>query len=415
MNSLTLQELGIDSNISKFTETIDDLRKQTPGMVIGESLHNFSFSINGGKSQFYEKGSGRILSLYIYQTMELNSRSKKKQLVPSYPPFKIRYKPYTGQDLNGKKLLVWRTGGIGDLLFIQPNLKWLKNKYDCEIYFSCSPIYYPLLNHWKDCFDHLVEFPVDAKYLDVCDYHVTFEGVIERCKEAEKTNAYELFSRWMGTKVPKKDLRPTLITVSEFDNKVFEILQDNNIKPNEFITFQIRASSPIRTPSSEVWRNLMIKLLDDGHKIIITDSPRVSDKISLFIKINIPKKYHDRVFNFSPYSKTLDMSISLINFSKLVVAPDSSMVHISEGIGTPVLGIYGAFDPKLRLSTYKYADSIEPLGGDNNICDSGGKHCFTHGHIPCKWTVPGKCVPCYDHLDYDLAYEKMCKLMNLKI
>ena len=39
------------------------------------------------------------------------------------------YKKYNGEDLNDKTLLVWRHGGIGDLMFMMPPLRLLKIKY----------------------------------------------------------------------------------------------------------------------------------------------------------------------------------------------------------------------------------------------------------------------------------------------
>jgi len=55
--------------------------------------------------------------------------------------------------------LVFRTGGIGDLLFIQPNLIYLKEKYPtCTINFACGPQYQSMVETW-DCVDNVVDLP----------------------------------------------------------------------------------------------------------------------------------------------------------------------------------------------------------------------------------------------------------------
>ena len=118
-------------------------------------------------------------------------------------------------------------------------------------------------------------------------------------------------------------------------------------------------------------------------------------------------------FFHSPYSKDLGKTISLINYSKMVVAPDSSLIHISAGLDVPVLGVYGAFSGDIRMSTYKYADWVVPPE-NYDVCEAGGRFCFKHGHAPCKAAPVGKCVPCYDHIELDVAYQKMNRLMKLK-
>ena len=109
-------------------------------------------------------------------------------LKPARMQFKNIYRPYNGQDLTNKTILVTRQGGIGDLLFIQPNLIYLKEKYpSCTIKFACGPQYQSMIEEW-DCIDEILDlpFPVDEMFTFNSDYQLVFEGVIERCKEASE-------------------------------------------------------------------------------------------------------------------------------------------------------------------------------------------------------------------------------------
>jgi ADP-heptose:LPS heptosyltransferase len=409
-----LEQLGVKKEeVLKHYDTLDDLRQSTPGMVLATAVKDFWFSIDRKKKQLFKRGSSRILSLFLYDKLKADPEGNQC-LEPAKDMFKDVYNPYTGQNLTNKTLLVWRTGGIGDLLFIQPNLRYLKKKYPtCKIWFGCSPAYYPLINNWK-CLDKIVTLPTKYEIFKQADYQVTFEGVIERCNEAKITNAYKLFSKWMGLadEIPDSDLVPIQYLKKTNNLEVLKKLDELGVKPYEYITFQIRTSSPVRTPGLDVWKNLMLPLLENGHKLVICDSSHMSAKIDQFIKTVIPTKYRDNVINFCTYAPSIDYCASLINFSNIVISPDSSYTHISAALGVPVLGVYGAFPGHIRMSLYKNADWIEPEQ-NSTICEFGGKGCCLHGHKPCPVHEHGM-SPCFNEIDFEEAHKKILKLIKIR-
>ena len=389
-------------------ETLDDLRLEPPGMVIADAKKNFSFSINYGNPTMWKKGTGRILSMYLYLQLEKDKKGNAR-IHPSKNQFREKYKAYQGQNLSGKSVLIWRTGGLGDLCFINPSMRWMKKQWpDCKIYFACSPTYKYLIENWS-CIDQFVDFPVPSIYLDKCNYHVTFEGVIERCREAEKTNAYKLFSQWLGLEIPKEELIPEFSTDSKFDAFVDEYLKQNNL--DNFIVAQLRTSSPIRTPPTECWSNIFVPLLKDGHKIVITDAPRMYDRLNKFIELAIPEQYRNQVYNFSKHSSDIKASVSLINRARMAISPDTSMIHLAQAINCPTLGIYGAFPGEIRMSTYKNVDWVEP--SESDVCKFKGRHCCLHGQS-CDAIKKGGVAPCYGYLDYEEVYSKACRLLKAR-
>jgi ADP-heptose:LPS heptosyltransferase len=407
-----LEKMGVvEEEVLKHYDTLKDLRNSTPGMVIGTANKDFYFSVDRKKKQLFKKDTSRILSLFLYDKLSVDPENRTV-LRPADKRFKDVYNHYHGQDLSGKTLLVWRTGGIGDLLFIQPNLRFLKKKYPtCKIWFGCSPAYYPLINNWK-CLDKIVSLPTKLSIFEEADYHVTFEGVIERCKEAEKVNAYHLFSRWMGLEVPDEELVPIQYLKKKNNVEVVSKLAELGVKPYEYVTFQVRTSSPIRTPGIECWKNLMMPLLEDGHKIVICDSSHMTAQIDKFIALVIPTKYREQVINFCEYAPSIDYCASLINYSRMVISPDSSYTHISAALNVPVLGVYGPFPAKVRMSLYKCAEWLEPEQ-NSNVCEYGGHSCCLHGHKPCPVNDHGM-SPCFNEIDFDIAKEKISKLIKIR-
>jgi hypothetical protein len=218
-------DLGVKLSNIVTVETIDDLRKTNPNIVIAECVKSVQFKQNNYQySQELKKNVKYIMALGIYHQLYFDTRINQRILKPSGLKFNKMYKPYIGQDLTDKTLLIWRTGGIGDLLFIQPNLKYLKEKYPtCKIFFACGPQYQSMVKNWK-YIDQVIDLPFSLYYMIHSDYHAIFEGVIERTKQAEKENAYRLFTKWLGLNLPDELLIPEQSEGERFyfnSNKIF--------------------------------------------------------------------------------------------------------------------------------------------------------------------------------------------------
>lgn len=387
-----IKEVGISLRNPIIVKDLDELRKYPPSIVIARAVKTFSFVQNDFKTQIMRKNNNYIMSLGTYQQLHKRKLSNKKQifLKPSNIKFKNVYRPYTGQDLNNKTLLVSRTGGIGDLLFIQPNLRYLKQKYPtCKIIFSCGPQYQSMVATW-DCIDEIIDLPFSSTYLISADYHAFFEGVIERCKLAEKVNAYHLFSKWLNLNLPSEQLVPKQEAKPELVEECKKWLEEQGLEEKQFLVVQIRASSPIRTPSLKLWKKVLNVVTEYGYKIVITDTPRVSSVIDSLIK-SLDKP--DHVFNFASVSQSLDYSIALCSLSMGGFSTDSALIHIMASLDLPAVGIYGPFPGHIRLSTYPKAVWID--------VEKECAPCFLHGHKPCPKAGSQKASPCYENLNID--------------
>jgi ADP-heptose:LPS heptosyltransferase len=405
--SLSLQEcksFGIDVSKIKIYETSEELKKQTPALVIAECLQNITFFQNNEFKQTINKKQVYIMSLSIYTQLRQHPKNGSKILRPIGKKFSNIYRPYRGEDLTEKILLVSRTGGFGDLLFIQPNLIYLKKKYPtCKIMFSCSPQYLPMVETW-DCIDKIINLPATIQSFALAHYHAIFEGVIERNKEAEKVNAYNLFSRWLGLDLSNELLVPKQNPNKEKVEEVKQILSKNNLELDKFILIQPRASSPIRTPRPKFWQDLMMKLIDKGFKIILTDTSKKKNVINQFFIEPMEEKYKNNIFNFAEYSISMDYTIALAYLSKLCIATDSSLIHIAASMDKKTYGIFGPFPGEVRVSTYPKCDFI------NGTCPKSP--CFIHGQKPCPMSDSNGYSICYDSINLDIVANKIEILYN---
>ncbi|MCK5604572.1 glycosyltransferase family 9 protein [Candidatus Pacearchaeota archaeon] len=395
---LDAKKMGISESAIVRVKQLEDLRGHVPYMVIAEAVKTANFQQDGFREQILKKKQKYVMNLGVYKQLWYDPYRHMKILKPAQNKFSRIYRPYEGQNLDGKTVLVTRTGGIGDLLFIQPNLVHLKEKYPtCKIWFACGPQYHPMVQTW-DCIDRLLELPFTFQRLISANYHAIFEGVIERCEEAHKENAYHLFSRWLKLNLPDEKLIPHQVAKETLVETCKDYLHNKGI--DSFIILQMKASSPIRTPRPQFWKNLIEKIIEKGHTIIITDSPAMEEQIDDFITSE--ESWKGKVFNFAGTSKTLDWSIAMTSLAKCSVSTDSSLIHIAASLGIPAFGLYGPFPGKVRLTTYTNVDWIEP----NLECSP----CFLHGSSPCRQSIDGHST-CYDKLNLDECVKKIEGLM----
>jgi ADP-heptose:LPS heptosyltransferase/ribosomal protein S26 len=400
-NKYELQELGINQENIKIMNTVEEVQKNPPNMVVAECIHNISFIQNKFKLQKMGKKIQYCMGLGVYSQLRFDEERKLKILKPGKFKFKNVYKPYKGQNLNNKTLLIWRTGGVGDLIFINPILRHLKELYPtCKIKMACGPQYQSMIENFKEV-DEVLDLPFPATILFEANYHAIFEGIIERTREAENTNAYILFSKALGLNIPVEKLYPIQEPKSNLVDEAQKTLNEWKIQNNKFVLLQPRASSPIRTPRYDIWEKIIEKIVSLGYKVVITDSPHQKEIIDQFI---LGSKVKDDIFNYVGISKSLDYTIAMASLSEMCISTDSALIHIGASLGRKIFGLYGPFPAHIRMSTYINYDYVEPK---NCPCAP----CFRHGHLNCANSTNGN-SNCYDMIDMDECFDKIEKLLK---
>ena len=398
LSGTQIRKFGLTEDSSKHVNTLEELVESPPNIIICEAKRTFQFTQNYFRKQEMKKKVKYVMGLGVFQQLQYaGGKSEVKLLIPSTMKFKNIYRPYKGQDLDDKTILVFRTGGIGDLLFIQPNLIYLKEKYPtCKIKFACGPQYQPMVCNW-DCVDEVLELPFTLKNLIESDYHVLFEGVIERCKQAETINAYNLFSKWMGLDLPDELLIPKQDPEEELFDKCSKIIEEWGLLQKPTVLMQLRASSPIRTPRHEFWIKIIDELNERGYNVILTDNPRQTKNINAFIRLI---KNKDMIFNFCEKSESIAHTIALTKLVTAVISTDSALDHIAASLSIPCFGIFGPFPGYIRLKTYPKAAWVDA----KRSCSP----CFIHGPKPCPQANVEGYSPCYDELiDTDIKLKNV--------
>jgi ADP-heptose:LPS heptosyltransferase len=395
------QKLGIDLKNITMVDTLDEILKSTPGMVIGFIKNGGTMLLDTVKVHIKPK-QALVMTYNMYKKLKL---SNPDLIHPHKKKFSDLFKRYNGQNLDNKTLFIWRTGGIGDLCFTQPILKHIKKTYPtCKIIFATSIHNMPILNCFpRGLIDRIISMPFDVDFLNKSHYHLTFEGCIERCKEAEMVNCYDIFMRSAGLDFNIPDYPLEIISNSD------KVELFKHIIPKNTIMIQMRASSIIRTMGTFRWAEIIKDLVEKhGYNIGLIDSKKNSNTIDMFI--DMYKLDTTKVLNLAKYSTTISDGVAMLDLCDGVIGIDSSFTHIGAGLNKKVFGIYGPFLGILRLKYYKNCDWVDSV----NYNECGRWPCFFHDNRlnMCPFVHKKLPVGCLLSISKDEIINDFLKLMK---
>lgn len=294
-------------------------------------------------------------------------------------PIENIYRKYTGQDLTNKKLMVWRTGGIGDIFFLQPVLIYLKKKY--------PNFFLRVASGCKQCLenlpevDELYDMPFDAGLLETVDYHLLFQGIIEAGSDASKrTHAVDMFYSYFNIdsiQFPPEDKKPKLVFTPEEMKWLKETNQKLGIKTDDYVIgIQLETSAPLRNfPKDKLKMIVDVLAKEEKVKIMLIGTPQ-QQALSGFLKASYTNVIP--ALNFS-----VREAMVLTNRYDLVMSPDSFMVQTAGALDKPLIGLYGPFPSEVRMKYFKNAIGIEP----RVTCSP----CFKHDFRACIKGYPSPC------------------------
>lgn len=375
-------------------------------MIIGRPKQNlkifqnkFPIGIDLKKGESYLMAEGLFMQV------------KKKMKRDVFTKFEKLYKPLpNGTKIkDGDKLLVWRTGGIGDILFITTLLNHIKKVCPNSIIkFGCAKQYQDMIDN-LDFIDRIIDLPLHIAHLKTCTWSIMFENVIENNPLAEKINCYELMAKQFN--IDFKDVErkyPVIKVKKESRKKINKWLKKNHLQDKKLILIHQRASSPIRTPTV-YYSSGMVKELTRAfpdYHFLIVDMPAKGDIVERYVKKYLDG-YHNRVTNVSSTLESLSITTALVERASCVIGVDSSLIHLSAALETPAIGLYGPFKSDLRV---KYYPTVIGLDARYPCAP-----CFTHGHDHCdeaKKKNGGIGSPCFDNIKYEEIVESIKKLIK---
>ena len=284
-------------------------------------------------------------------------------------------------DANNKSILIIRSIGLGDVLFLTPVLKKIKQVYPtCKIGFATASSQHELLHFIKEI-DEIIDYPIEYDIYNSYDYHFSVSGIIENSEIDKSSNIYYEYLNHLGVKdININDLIPHL-TIPD--------LNSISLENSSIIGIHPFSGDNIRQLGLSSISFLCSKLIKLGYSILMFSNKFEYEKYyKLFVK--------DITWSISKNSNRQNVfknTIEDLKTCKTVICGDSFITHLCQAIGVHCISIYGPFSPKCRVEGYK---NITIIDTDPNC------RCFKHQLNKCpKLITPSPCL----NIDHDMIIE----------
>ena len=318
-------------------------------------------------------------------------------------------------------IAIIRLSSMGDIILTEPVTRVLKDNFpDSQIFYFTRRIYKTIIGMFptsvsviplqmSDENQSLREIKKMVQGMNphfdlVIDLHKNIRShVIMKNINAEKKATYDKF-RWQRQKavwfkiknnsisttakyllpLTKMNMKihatePRLI-VSDFSLKeASKYMQANSLQGKEFAVLAAGASHIPKKLMLNKWAEIAEMLYQKfGLKsLVVDDQPIALDEFEPLIKAGII---------IADSNIVIQILSGILNFAKLTISNDSGVMHLSAGIGTPTLGLFGPTHPVLGFAPV--GDHCQALTTDESCspCSLHGKrecykkeqYCFTN-------------------------------------
>jgi ADP-heptose:LPS heptosyltransferase len=274
-------------------------------------------------------------------------------------------------DWNGRRILIVRPGGYGDLLFLTPHLAEMKRRWPHSVIHVCAFARFQDILSTCDA-DAIVSYPISLRDAESYDAWIFLENVIEGNPDAEKEHCVDVIAKRIGlTGLQSKQMRYTLTS----DEMTWAEEMFPRTPSKRRVAVQIEASGKARNYPAHLMTEVIIRLAQKDFEVFLLGQPG-----------RLATKSIGNVRNLMIEGLTFRQSVAAMSTCDVVLGPDSVMIHVAGALQMPALGLYAAFPWALRT---KYAKSIECITGHGG-CDIAP--CFYHGsRVAPHFPIDGPC------------------------
>jgi ADP-heptose:LPS heptosyltransferase len=245
-------------------------------------------------------------------------------------------------------ILVIATGGIGDSMWCMPFTKALREKFPRATILVCCteramPVWQgvPYANMCvKDEFWNL------QNLIRVADEVFDFGGIATYMEKEMKQDPIEVIFKQGELPLPKdkKDLRPMIVVTIDEGKRAEALLRREGANPaaDKIVAFALESSTSNRNWVFEYVKEVTRTLIAEGIKVVwFGESPdyetrNLDDETNLIGAVNLVRKTGIRDI------------LAILALTDVFVGPASGILHMATALEVPSVGLFGAFDPRVR-------------------------------------------------------------------
>ncbi len=240
--------------------------------------------------------------------------------------------------------------------------------------------------------------PMPYEHFKMFDYHIMFEALVNSDEHQDQSHPVDVMLSKVG--IDPNQIDPVLKSVEPMFT-YSEIMSANKFAGKKFGIYQLSCANPVRslTPSDSAFMLLQLaEEFPDIHWYAIHDDfvpPEYAAMLTCrTCKGKDPTDRMDLPCPSCNGQKLLAPNIELLNAptlrelwamttkAKVVVAPDSMMVHVAGSLGVPCVGLWGICNPVNRVRYYRNHVAI----WKNKVCPFSP--CYAYAS-----TFPKYCPP----------------------
>lgn len=281
-------------------------------------------------------------------------------------------------------ILIIATGGIGDSMWCMPFAKALREKYPrSAILIVCSERAMPA---WQG-----------VPYANMCvkDEFWNMQAIIRTADEVydfagvatgggKQLDPVESIFKAGELPLPKdkKDCRPMLVVTIDEGKRVEAMLKREGIDTmtNKIISIGLESSTSNRNWVFEYVKELTKKLISEGFKVIwFGESPdyetrMLDDETNAIGAVNLVHR------------TSLREVMAILALTDVFVGPASGLMVLATSLETPTVGLFGAFNPRVRD---KFYTKFIPLWHKIECapCDEHWTECAKGHPAPCMKVI----------------------------
>jgi ADP-heptose:LPS heptosyltransferase len=204
------------------------------------------------------------------------------------------------------------------------------------------------------------------------------------------------FAKSCGVTIPNPNRQPRLFPPAELIKAAqakYELAEDI-AKGRRVIGINCGRTWPVRMWDAAKWQALVDKIHAD-YDALVLQFGFTTGKEDPYEQLRGVKLLTNRLKS--------DELIGLIAGCHLMISIDSGPVHIAGGVGVPVVGLFGAVNPRFRLPPDSPATSVT-----SNVPCLGCHHTTPRGHWQsgCPYDIR-----CMKELDVDTVYQAVKKML----